>query len=272
MAATIKLLLARGDLVVIEHGRLVITPMSGKPVPDNWLANYLPAFMCEIALTTGINIFQYERYSVGKFGRQNFEGILLHYTNIATGKTAQIFYNCEITRARTTKAGKQGEPLPFGQFRVGKNHAFTKHWLSLGLPLPRLSEFHYCMGKLKTVYLTGSQNEKGKLDKSTSKPMNINANELKKAFPVSNALPDNYPIKPRQLPDNDPIRTPDKKTAQNQAQQGFQAVSSTDKSSTLLSNQVSACKAMPLDNLSVGNTPNTVTMNYKDIPAWNPKP
>lgn len=259
----IKSLLARGDYVAIERGRLIITPISGKSVPDNWLAANLPVFMFEVAATTGMNFFQYQRYHAGKFGVKNFEGVLLDYANITTGEAAQVFYNCETTRARTTKAGKQGTPLPFGQFRVSRKHAFTKYWISLGLPLTRLSEFHYCMGKLGAVYVTGSQNTKGKIDKSTLKPVNLSVIELKKVFSVSNQLPDSYPIIPRQLPDNCPIRTPDKEIAQTQVMQGFQSDSSTDEISTYLSNQVGAYKAMPLDRLSIV-TSNTIEQSVDD--------
>lgn len=252
MAVRIKSLLAKGDYVAVERGRLVITPISGKPVPNDWLAANLPAFIDEIATATGINIFQYQRYHVGKFGVKNYEGVLLDYANITTGEAAQVFYNCETTRARTTKAGKQGEPLPLGQFRVNRKYAFTTHWLSLGLPLPRrLAEFHDCMGKLGAVYVTCLQNAKGKIDKATLKPVSLTVGELKKAFSINGQAPDNYPASSRQAPDNYPTRAPDKETAQTQARQSFQPNSSTGKVSTILSNQVSACKAMPLDRLSI---------------------
>lgn len=110
MAATIKRVLARGDYVAVERGHLVIIPISGKSVPKDWLAKNLPAIMGEIAGATGINIFQYQRYHVGKFGVKNFEGVLLDYENIITGETCQVFYNCETTRARNTEAGKKGNP------------------------------------------------------------------------------------------------------------------------------------------------------------------
>lgn len=235
----------------MECGRLIITPLSGKPVPDEWLKLNRAALVCEIASAAAINIFQYRRYHAGKFGVRNFDGVLLHYTNIVTGDTAQVFFNCETARARTTKAGKKGEPLPKGQFRVSANHAFAKYWLGLGLALPRLSEFHYCMGKLGLVYVTGVQDEKGKIDKATLKPVTLNNDELKKAFLIGERLPDNSPIKTRQLPDNSPIRVPDKETMQNKAHQGFYGNSSTDEVSTILSNQVSASKALPLDSLSM---------------------
>lgn len=265
MAATIKRVLARGDYVAVERGHLVIIPISGKSVPKDWLAKNLPAIMGEIAGATGINIFQYQRYHVGKFGVKNFEGVLLDYANIITGETCQVFYNCETTRARNTEAGKKGKPLPRNQFRVTANHAFTKLWQSLRLPLPRrLAEFHSCMGKLGAVYVTGTQNEKGRIDKTTFKPVNFTAGELIKAFSIIGTAPDNYLANSRQAPDNYPTKAPDKETAQSQVRQGFQANSSTDKLSTKLSNQVGAHKAMPLDRLSVV----VGTTNDQSIDEW----
>lgn len=236
-----KRLLGRGDYIAFEQGCLVITPKSGNPVPDDWLAENLPSLIREIAAATGVVIFQYRRHSVGKFGAHNWSGILLDYTNITTGETAQIFYNCETTRERTTKAGKKGDPLPRGKFRVTERHAFTKYWQSLGLPLPpRLRDFHYCMGKLGGVYVTASQDRLGKIDKSKLKPVTLSADDLKCAFAASTKSSANHPLKTRQSSANYPLSAPAKEMPETQAQQGFQANSSTDEISTSLSNQVSA--------------------------------
>lgn len=271
--AMIKSLLTRGDYVAVEAGRLVITPISGKPVPDVWFRENMPAFMADIAVTTGCSIFQYQRFVVKKFGVQGHDGVMLDYVNICTGEGAQVFYNAELTRDRTTKAGKKGDPLPRGKFRVTKNHAFTKYWLSLGLSLPRrLAEFHDCMGKLGAVYVTGLRNAKGIIDKATLKPVCFSVGELKKAFLINAQSPDNSLATSRQAPDNCPTRAPDKEPPQTQALQGFQANLSTSNTSTYLSNRVGASKALPLDSLSIASTPNSVTMNYKDIPIWEPKP
>ena len=49
MAVTIKSLLARGDYVAVEAGRLVITPKSGRPIPKEWAKQNLPALVADIA-------------------------------------------------------------------------------------------------------------------------------------------------------------------------------------------------------------------------------
>jgi len=274
MAATIKSLLLKGNYVAVERGRLVITPISGKPVPDDWYRDYLHAFMVEIAATTEINIFQYQHFHVKEFKVKRSQGILsggimLNYVNIQTGESAQVFHNVALTKERKSKAGKKGDPLPKNQFRARKGGGFVKYWQRLGLKLPnRLSMFHRYMGNLKSVYVM-AEVENHRLDKPTMQPASIGIDEMKMGFGML-AVVDNVQTTCRQDVDKAQTRSVDKETAKAQAQQGFQANSTTSNSSALLSNQVSTCKAMPLVNLSIGNT-DTATKNYRDLPVWEPK-
>ncbi len=260
MAATIKAILAKGHYVAIEQGCFVVRSSSSEPVPDDFIPKNQANFYNEISVVLGKSILQYQSYSTGRFGVKGFEGVLLSYANVVNGEMCSVFFNAELTRLRTTKHGKQGGKLPKGQFRVTNKFAFTCYWLKLGLLLPqKLSTFHECMGKLKTVLILGQVGSDGRIKKETIKPFSISYDELLSAFSVAK-FSDKPPTIFRQASDNSPTSTTDKEPAQTRTQQGIQANSSTCNKYNVLSNQVSTPKA---DSL--------VSMNYRDVAVWNPK-
>lgn len=271
MTVTIKALLLRGDHVSVEHGRLVIIPLSKKPVPEAWLAAHTPALMLEIAKTTGIPICQYQRYTTGRYGNNLAAGVALSYMNIATGQSGVVVFNAELTRARSTKAGAKGSNLPRGQFRVSAQYSFARFWNRLGLVPPRrLSEFHHYMGRLRDVFTTASIDRQGKMDKRSTEPVTIAHSHLLSAFGCA-ATSDNLQTNHRQFPDNWQARTTDKQIPETHILQSFQIDSSTCAKKYEQSKQGSTIKAMPLDRLSIGNNTTKVSMTYAELPTWEPK-
>lgn len=226
MTVTIKALLLRGDHVSVEHGRLVIIPISKKPVPDTWLAAHTPTLMREIAETTGIPICQYQRYTTGRYGNKLAAGVALTYMNIVTGQSGVTVFNAELTRARSTKAGAKGSNLPRGQFRVSALYSFVRFWNRLGLVPPRrLSEFHHYMGRLRDVFITAFIDRQGKMDKGSIEPVTIAHSYLRAAFCCA-ATPNNLQANHGQFPDNWQARTTDKQIPEAHALQCFQVDSS----------------------------------------------
>ena len=250
MAVTIKSLLARGDYVAVEAGRLVITPKSGKPIPKAWAKQNTAALVADIAKLVGVDVFEYRGYATGHYGDHKQGSLRLDYVNLVTDSKCAAIINVMLTRERTRGNHKKGDPLPDKQFRVTKNHGFVALWGRLGLELPRsLTEWHDHMGKLKPVYVVASLNEKSKLANDTITPFEISLSGIETL--IGKKSPDNSPIISRYAPDNCPIRTPDKETAQTQAPQGLQANLSTCANKYVLSKQVSACKeslTSPLPN------------------------
>ena len=70
-------LLARGDQVSIENGKLVLLPASGNPIPGWWMPEYKQLLIDQIATLTGITILQYQSYSTGLFDRHRAAGVNL---------------------------------------------------------------------------------------------------------------------------------------------------------------------------------------------------
>lgn len=260
MAATIKAILAKGHYVAIEQGCFVIQPQGDKPVPMDFIAKNQTNFYNEISVVLGKSILQYQSYSTSRFGVKGFEGVLLSYADVNNGQMCSVFFNAELKRLRTTKHGKQGEKLPKGQFRVTNKFAFAHLWIKLGLSLPqKLSTFHECMGKLKSVLILAKVASDGRIQKETIEPFSISYDELLRAFAVT-VFSDKAPTTFRQASDYNPTSTTDKKPAQTQVHQGIQANSSTGSNHHVLRNQVSAIKATSL-----------VSMNYRDVERWEPK-
>ena len=232
-----KKLLDRGDYVAVEQGQVVIRPKSGKSAGE-WLTDNATQIYREVLSKTGINALKYVSYSTGHYTQHKAGGVTLQYISLLTGESFHVVFNADLTRAR----GKQrGQPLPKGQFRVGKGHAFTLFWSSLELPLPRrLSTFHDCMGKLKPIVISGSIDEKNRINKASIKPITISHTELIALFSVTKS-PDNYPTTSRQLPDKYPTRVPDKQSTETQIPQGLQSNSSACVNEYGLSNKGSTC-------------------------------
>lgn len=218
--ALLKRLLARGDAVKVEAGRLVIEPASGNPVPPEWLQERELPLIAEVARLAGAEALQYLGYSAGNYDQGKRPGVTLQFRSLVDEKERYAVFNAETKRARHTKSGKRGDPLPPKQFRVRKGSAFYRFWETTGLPYRRLSDFHDYMGKLATLVLTGTLSKGERLEKKTLRPLSITCGDLSQSLKVN--LPDKRPTISRQAPDNVPTRAPDKRTPQRQQPWGLQ--------------------------------------------------
>jgi len=225
MSATLAQLLGRGDAVAVEQGRLVIVPASGQLVPDGWFRENERSLIVQAAKLASVIALEYVGYAVGNYGPRRAGGVTLQLRCLADDLEAHVIFNADTTRARSTRGGKAGSPLPRGQFRVGKRSAFLRFWQSTGLPVRRLSEFHDYMGLLGGLALTGTLGQGSRVEATTLRPLDISASTLRGL--VAEDLPDNCPTTARQAPDNFPTRNPDKETQQHQQSRGIQRESTT---------------------------------------------
>lgn len=246
-------LLARGDFVAVESGRLIIKSKSGREVTPCWLKKNHDIILREICDAAEDNIFTYQGFSTGRYGSHKSEGVALRYLNLATGKTFCLVFNAELTRARNTAAGQAGSNLLSGQFRVTKGFAFTGYWVGLGLPLPRkLSEFHSCMGKLGTVLITAQLRLEDGIDKKSVQIANVSYADLLKAFGLG--LTGNYTTDSRQYPDNYLATLTDKRIPENLCSKDFSDIPSAYDKQYELSNQVSVSNVIPFPGMESEDT------------------
>lgn len=207
--ALLERLRARGDFVEINCGCLIITPISNRPVPPEWLKKNERRLIAEAAEAANTLALEYLGYSTGNYVPGFAGGVTLQFRCMVSGQELHTIFNAKTRRSRTTKHGNAGDSLPKGRFQVGKGSAFLRFWLSTGLPMHRLSDFHDYMGNLGKLIYTGSVTKGGRLDKATLHPLTLN-------------LPDNPPTTSRQAPDKAPTRFSDKESSENQQQHGFQ--------------------------------------------------
>lgn len=168
-------LLARGDMVAVERGRLLITPFSGKPVPPEWLAQHGQHIIAQAARQTGIIALAYVGFSVGNYGKHLAGGVTLQFFELNTRQPFFAVFNADTKRKRTSRAGKAGTPLPTRQFSVGKRSAFAQFWMSTGLPYQRLSSLYRRMGRLEELTFVAEVVNGEKLMSATLKPLEISA-------------------------------------------------------------------------------------------------
>ncbi|UVJ44298.1 hypothetical protein NVV94_01395 [Pseudomonas sp. LS1212] len=221
MTVTVGKLLNRGVEISIERGKLVISPSSGKPVPQDWWDKHSPALLREILVTLGMDAYEYGGYSTGLYGPHKAAGVTIQLPSFVGGLNTHAIFNAELNRDRSTKAGKKGTPLPMGHFRIGKRSHLYRFWQSTGLPPPkRLSSLHDYLGNLRGILFTADivADRKNRLDAGSLRPLSITAVEVRKAF-----SPDNGRTTAGQATDNCRTKAPDKNSAPAQQNRGFQA-------------------------------------------------
>lgn len=225
MTTAVEKLLCRGDEVYIEHGRLVIRPASGKPVPQAWYKQNAPTIIREILSTLGIEAYYYHSYKTGYYDKGRLPGVHLHFCGVISGNSAYSIFNAELTRSRSTEAGKAGTALPEGHFRVGKLSHFYKLWIAAGLKPPRRrTAFHDYMGKLGEVLLSAevTPNHPDRLQSGSFRLQSVSTAQILGAF-----LPDKPRTTSGQLPDKRRTTIPDKDSEQGLIERGFQRDSTT---------------------------------------------
>lgn len=219
-------LLKKSDEISIDSGRLVIHPKSKKAVPQAWLDEHSEEIIKDILAGIGRDAYQYYEYGTGFYGPKLLSGVTLHFRSVVKRSHAYTIYNAELSRSRSTVAGKKGERLPAGQFRIKSQRCgFHKFWERSGLKVPtRLSAFHDYMGNLKGILFIadGSDSDSERLDSKTLRPLSVTAEEIERAFLADNSL-----TVSSQKADNFQTTLPDKKFAPGHRKQGSQARSNT---------------------------------------------
>ena len=248
----VPLMLNRGDSLAIKCGALVVLPASGLPVPQKWLDDNSFNVVTEILQQTGKDGLLYLEYSTGNYCKNLASGVTLQFQNLMTGVKAYAIFNADLTRSRSTKNGKAGDPLPTGQFNLAKGAAFVKFWDKTGVkkPLSR-TEFHKRMGNLKALLFTGNPHptKQDRLVSSSIKPLEITFDEIIKAYNLS----DSSAIIERQLCDNPAIRVSDKETLQPSETLGLHADSTTGENyygKTVIRKKVIRENAYPINTLN----------------------
>lgn len=189
MSDSVSWLLARGDEISIKCGRLVIQPASGRPVPSAWLKEHGGALIAEILSACSRCAFRYLKHGSGRYGDGHYQGVTLHLVNLLSGEEMCAVYNVKLTRERTTRAGRKGEPLPQGQFRVGERHELWRLWRAAELPMPRYrSELCEVLFRLGEILLEGErhQTQSSRLVASKVRPVNIDPGQVRAAFEIGN--------------------------------------------------------------------------------------
>lgn len=219
MTVTVEKLLARGDEISIEGGRLVIRASSGKSVPQEWQDKHSPALLREIMITLGMDAYEYGGYSTGLYGPRKAAGVTIQLPSFIGGLNTHAIFNAELNRDRTTKAGVKGAPLPKGHFRIGKGSHLYRFWHSAGLPTPRrLSSLHDYLGNLRGILFAAEEvpGKKNRLDTGSLRPLSIDTSVIRKAF-----QPDNGRTTTGQVSDKCRTNSPDKHSAPTQQNRGF---------------------------------------------------
>lgn len=213
-------LLARGDVVAVDHGRLTITPASGLPVPSAWLRQHERPLLSEAGGLAGVLALEYQHYSVGNYSEHRAGGITLQFRCLVSGQEYFAIFNAGTKRDRATRYGKKGDALPKGQFRVGKGSAFYRFWRSTRLPYQSLSNLHQRMGSLGSLIFTASPDIGERLNKATLQPLTLTAEHLGKLASNTQGIC-------KQATSNTQATIASKETPQSQQPRAFRAEATT---------------------------------------------
>jgi hypothetical protein len=226
---------ARGDQLSIQNGRLEIKAASGAEIPSDWLSLHQDILVSELVQKAGVLALLYEGCSTGNYGAHRAGGVTLQFSKVQTEAFFHVIFNADLTRARSSKSGKAGSPLPSGHFRVGRRSHFYKFWVSSGLKIPnRLPSFYDYMGNLRGIIFTG-EIQKNRLNADSLKPLNLTYEQISTAI-----QPDHSQTNTGQIPDNIRTSIPDKDCALAQTNQYFQDKSTTCQFNHGISDQGSA--------------------------------
>jgi hypothetical protein len=256
----LETLFSRGDHIDIIKGKLVITPASKKPVPKKWLADNSTRLLNEIATLFDINVYIYDSYSTGYYGKHKSPGLTLQFINLSTGEDCYITFNVELKRSRTSRSGKRGDCLPKGQFRISKKYKFYKFWLSTGLIIPsRLSSFHDYMGNLKQCFFIPTFDHAAKVKDKIIPLLNLCHGEVLARFNQLN--PNNIQTSNIQQPYNTHTNMPYSEIAQPYEYKGLSGQQTTCSNNYELSKQGSAVISFPIPNTKGSKRPEEQTID-----------
>jgi len=225
-------ILKKGVKLAINNGHLIIEQELDSD-QQKWFDEHKEKIIQVIVKKLKMNVFIYENYSTGNYGKHKYSGVTLNFTNLLTGESAYIIFNIYLKRMRTTNYGKKGTPLPKGHFSVGKKQSFYKFWQKTKLEIPRrLSSFHDYMGKMKGLLFMFEIKEKEKLDKNSMALLSIDHEKLKRLF-----ISDSFPTTHGQVSDNSQTKNSDKLIQLPYRNNGTQANQTTSKTNYGLSKQ-----------------------------------
>jgi hypothetical protein len=176
-------LLKKGDNIAVHQGQLIITPRSGKPVPNNWFSMNSQKIVSEIAQQQNQSIFTYCYYKTGIYNNGRSPGVMIRFVDLLTGENVFAMFNANLKRQRKTKRHHAGEPLPEGQFCIGKRSALYMLWMRTDLEIPRrFAEWHKSMSKLQHVYFVAERSANDKLSNQSIRPLSLSLNQLRQLF------------------------------------------------------------------------------------------
>ncbi|WP_299941830.1 hypothetical protein [uncultured Microbulbifer sp.] len=214
-------LLARGDGVAVNRGRLTLAPASGCPVPAEWLSKHEQPLIIEVARLASVEALEYIGYSVGNYGPRKNGGVTLQFRSLLNGHDWYAIFNAYTTRARTTKHGKAGSPLPKGRFRMGKRSSFLKFWGRTGQRMPKsFDAFGDYMGKLRSQVFTGIPVKTERLNAATLAPLYIEQQQLPSCEELNASV--NLRVSSGLNPGKVRVNFPGKQLAQPQQPRGLQ--------------------------------------------------
>jgi hypothetical protein len=256
----LETLFSRGDHIDIIKGKLVITPASKQQIPKKWLAENSTRLLSEIATLLDINVYIYDSYSTGYYGKHKSPGLTLQLINISTGEDCYLTFNVELKRSRTTNNGVKGSSLPKGQFRISKKYKFYQFWLLTGLSLPpRLSSFHDYMGNLKQCFFIPTFDHGAKVKDKIIPLLNICHGEVLGRF--SQVKTNNSQTSNIQQPYNAHTNMPYSEIAQPHEYKGLSGDGATCSNNYELSKQGSAVISNPLPNTKSIKRPEEQTVD-----------
>jgi hypothetical protein len=157
LQSRIARLIERGDVVEIRKGKLIIIPISGRPVPKQWLKENTALILSDIANLTGHSIFIYIGYSLKERTKYTQDTLSLQFINLQNNSDAYAAINVSLKRQRKGLNGKSKDSLlPKGEFSPPKSGGFVKFWIRTGLKMYNPSRLCRYMGNLKALIFTAS--------------------------------------------------------------------------------------------------------------------
>lgn len=175
----LQTLFTNGKTVCVQGGVLIISPVENKKALGKWLAKNRLALINEIAFLLSIDLYVYDSYTKGFYGKKYSAGITLQFTNVNTMALSHVIYNADLKRVRDSKNGKAGELLPGKQFSPPKRGAFIKFWKSIGLVFPpRRGSFYRYMGNLKQFIFVPEVDSANKITNKQIATLSISYDDL----------------------------------------------------------------------------------------------
>lgn len=232
MASLLHQLITRGDIIAIEHGQLKISPVSGCPVPSDWLKKHHDTLVMQILSTTKYRALKYTSRSVTP--HKGMAILTLQLEVVPGGSSRCVHFNVINKRERSTSKHKAGTPLPKNHFRVGESHALAKFWKQLPINYPGGAKLHDRIGVLKRFLFIGktAKPDEEKLLQNTFRLLEITHEQIIAAIqsrPSHHQTADNTRISDGKNTDKLRIRTTDKQTTPAQQPRGLQPDTATGK-------------------------------------------